>query len=233
MNLLEEKNSKYCRTVKALVADGKQKKDDHEACKRVIEEKDKLLKKASADRKLLAKRIEEIENSVTKENASLSDQHKSASYKLKTKTKELEKAQNENKKEVENNRRMQDLFNEKNKRISELEVALATTKSLLDYSKEINLKNRNGREANEVVEKVKEASPIKHKKCKFENTGTCNRKESCKSSTLYQSARGLAGSAPAPRKENARTGIPGVFVMSGEMPGIVQKEMLVGIGILR
>ena len=88
VNLLEEKNSKYCRTVKALVADGKQKKDDHEACKRAIAEKDKLLKKASADRKFLAKRIEEIENSVTKENASLSDQHKSASNKLKTKTKE-------------------------------------------------------------------------------------------------------------------------------------------------
>ena len=75
---------------------------------------------------------------------------------------------------------MQDLFNEKNKRISELEVALATTKSLLDYSKEINLKNKNGREVNEVVEKVKETSPVKPKKCKFENTGTCNRKESCK-----------------------------------------------------
>ena len=86
-------------------------------------------------------------------------------------------AQNENKKAIENEKGMQEVFNDKNRKISELELALATTKSLLDYAKEIS----NGKEvAKEAVEKVKEASPPKPKKCKFENTGACNRKDSCK-----------------------------------------------------
>ena len=177
VNLLEEKNAKYCRTVKTLVADAKQKEEDLKACKKVIAEKDKLLKKAAAEKKLLAKRVEEIENSVTSENASLSDQHRATNEKLKVKSKELKEAQNDNKKTIENEKGMQAIYNEKNRKISELELALATTKSLLDYAKEIS---NNKEVAKEAVEKVKEASPPKLKRCKFENTGACNRKDSCK-----------------------------------------------------
>ena len=134
VNLLEEKNLKYCRTVKALVSDGKQRKGDHEACKKAIAEKEKLIKNATADRKLLAKRIEELENSMTSENVILTDQQKTTNDKLKAKTKELREAQNENKKAIVNERDMQEVCNEKNRKISELELALATTKSLLDYA---------------------------------------------------------------------------------------------------
>ena len=124
-----------------MVAESKKTKDDdHEACKKAIIEKDKLIKKAAAEKKLLAKRIGEIENTVTGENANLTKKHKVMNDKLRAKTKELKEAVHENKKAVENEKGMQEIFNDKNRKISELEIALATTKSLLDYAKEINLK---------------------------------------------------------------------------------------------
>ena len=76
-----------------MVAESKKTKDDdHEACKKAIIEKDKLIKKAVAEKKLLAKRIEEIENTVTGENANLTEKHKVMNDKLRAKAKELKEA---------------------------------------------------------------------------------------------------------------------------------------------
>ena len=58
--------------------------------------------------------------------------------KLKNKIKELKEAQNEKKKAVENEKTLQESLNIKNRKISELEVALETTKSILAHAKEIN-----------------------------------------------------------------------------------------------
>ena len=58
--------------------------------------------------------------------------------KLKNKIKELKEAQNEKKKAIANEKTLQESLNIKKRKISELEVALETTKSILAHAKEIN-----------------------------------------------------------------------------------------------
>ena len=121
------------------------------------------------------------------ENAGLSDQHKTAHDKLVNKTKELKDAQNDRKKATENEKVLQEALNSKNRKIAELEIALATTKSILTHSKEINSKDTRENkskheEAGDSEKKTepKPSSPTKAmKRCRFENTGTCIKNSSC------------------------------------------------------
>ena len=147
-----------------------------------------MIRQAQDGKKLLAKRIEQIENTVVAENSGLSQQHKSANDKLKNKTKELKDASTEIKKLTDNEKILQEALNLKNRKIAELEITLATTQSILDHSKEVN----NKKEATDKLkdekpdesEKSKNAkpnSPVKtNKRCKYENTGTCSRQEGCR-----------------------------------------------------
>ena len=106
-NSLEEQTSsyvtrleKYRQIITALHGDvaklkAKQESNDHVECKKAIAAKEKMIRQAQDGKKLLAKRIEQIENTVVAENSGLSQQHKSANDKLKNKTKELKDASTE------------------------------------------------------------------------------------------------------------------------------------------
>ena len=129
-NSLEERNREYniklvkcSKTIKKLMENG-DNKADHKECKRAIAEKDKIIKKAETDKKTLAKRIEEIENSIVAENTGLSEQQKSTNEKLKSKSKELKDASNELKKVIANEKTLQEALMIKNRKIAELEAAV-------------------------------------------------------------------------------------------------------------
>ena len=191
-NSLEEKNSelinrllKHTKTIKSMLADAEKYRGSHDECKAAINMKDKIIKQGLVDKKTLAKRIEQLENTVAVDNAGLSEQNRSTTDKLKVKSKEMKEAQNIIKKASENEKILQNIINDKNRKISELEISLATTKSILEHTKEINSsKNEDSfikPEFDEPLIKFKtKTSPAKPiKKCRFENSGSCNKKESC------------------------------------------------------
>ena len=188
-NSLEEKNNelinrllKHTKTIKSLLADADKNSQRHDACKATIDMKEKLIKQAQTDKKTLAKRIEQLENAVAVDNAGLNEQNRSTADKLKVKSKEVKDAQNTIKKASENEKILQNIINEKNRKISELEISLATTKSILEHTKEINHKKDEERDikSEDSYESIKSrpvSSPVKSiKKCRYENSGSCNKR---------------------------------------------------------
>ena len=193
-NSLEDKLIKYGKTMHVLLADNAELKankenESHVECKVALAAKEKMFKQALADKKNLAKRIEQIENTVADENNGLNDQQKSTSDKLKNKNKDLKDAQNALKKATDNERMLQETLNVKNRKIAELETTLENTKFLLAHTKDMNNKKSsedNTAKAGKAEEHVnkfksKNSSPTKaYKKCKFENTGSCSRLDGCR-----------------------------------------------------
>ena len=181
---LQDKVMLYSAAIKKLRGDRNPSDENAEIkeLRKVIKEKNKKISEAESRSKLLGQRVAELESS--KNDDALDDKYKKLNDRLTAKSKELKKIEANLKKSESRVKELLERNSEKGKKIFELENVNTRLKVLKDQAQEIEEKTKHHRRIHDEVSTKKSDTKInwkkdEKKKCKFEHSGTCRRKNSC------------------------------------------------------
>ena len=179
INALTETKSKYESRLKTYGA--------------TIRQMDAELKQSKAPKAKSGKEVSDKEfivlnNKVNKENKELHDKLQKTTKQLNDKQKELKETQATSKKKVSAEKELQQYINEKNGKISELEITNTRLQMMYDHSKEIGNKPPNAKDKKDEDKSAKPSDPTEKvtsepkvkTKCFYENNSTCRDHERCK-----------------------------------------------------